>query len=82
MRRVLVDQLAGVCDWSGIAPAPVSSAVSSGFQDTKLRERSDSVVEPDLLHDLAVLDPDRGRAGNVSASSGRMPPAASEQENR
>ena len=57
--------------WIGCHPDPVRHAGSGGFQDTKLCERSDPVVEFDLLRDLAVLDPQYGGAREVHLPAGR-----------
>src|SRR5579862_6301108 len=52
---------------------PIQSTVRSGrFQNTKLRERRDSVVEADFLRDLAVLDPEYRRTREVHLPARRL----------
>jgi len=58
-------------------PDPVPSR-SGGFQDTKLHERGDPVVESDF-RDLAVLDTEDGRTREVHLPTGCRRQLASEK---
>src|SRR6516162_1767436 len=51
---------------TGSGKCPIQSPLRSGsFQDAKLHERGDPVVESDFLRDLAVLDTQYGRTREV-----------------
>src|SRR5436853_7780355 len=50
-----------------------------GFQNTKLGQRGDAVVEPDFLRDLAALDAKHGRSREVHLPTGCRRQRASEK---
>ena len=55
------------------------SSASNGFQNAKLPERGNTIVETDLFRDLAILDTEYGCSGEPHLATGRRRKRADEE---